>query len=495
MITLKPYRKAAVPLMAIQTADPAEIIGLALKETDETGHPVIVWDCIHGAIAANNAAQTMEQVLNKDMEPAIATSNPVEFLRAIEGVDEQTGNKAIIVALGLTEILNDPQSKLATRQALWNLRDVLSQIGALLVMTAPMGWSNPFPDDIAIAIAPLPTKEEHIQTMKNICAAAGVNEPPKKKQDTIGDALLGLNAFAAEQALALSVTKQGVNPESLWKRKRQQISETPGLSVYDGEETFEDLGGLNQAKKLFSSLIKGKRKPGAIVFIDEIEKALSGSSGDSSGVSQSMLGYLLSYMQDQDATGSIFVGPPGAAKSAMAKAIGNEGEMPTVTFDLGGIKGSLVGESESRMRKALAVVTAISGGRPFFVATCNAISVLPPELRRRFTIGTMFFDLPDEEERKTIWNIYIKKYKLNEQKTPSAEGWTGAEIKQCCDLADRLDLSLIEAAKFVVPVAVSAKEKIENLRKEAGGRYLSASDEGVYKYQMTNNKKSRKLDV
>jgi len=502
MISLKSYRRAAVPLLAIQTSDPAEIVRLALTETDNTEYPVLVWDCIHGVMAANTNAQALEQALNKQTEPAIATGNPIEFLRSLETLqDEATYNKTIVIALGLTEVLDDQSSKIPARQALWNLRDVLSQAGCILVMTAPMGWQNPFPDDIAVAISPLPTREAHVKTTKQICASAGINEPAKRKRETIADSLLGLSAFAAEQALALSITKSGINTESLWQRKRQQISETPGLSVYDGKETFQDLGGLDQAKNLFSSLIKGKRKPGAIVFIDEIEKALSGSSGDTSGVSQSMLGYLLSYMQDQNASGTIFVGPPGAAKSAMAKAIGNEGKIPTVTFDLGGIKGSLVGESEGKMRKALSVVTSISGNRPFFVATCNAISVLPPELRRRFTVGTMFFDLPNEEERKTIWKIYIKKYNLNKSQKkplniPKSDGWTGAEIKQCCDLADRLSLTLEEAAKFVVPVSVSAKERIDNLRKEASGRYLSAGDEGIYQYNMmTNNKPKRKINI
>jgi hypothetical protein len=360
-----------------------------------------------------------------------------------------------------------------------------------------MGWINPFPDDIAVVTSELPTKEKHIDKAKLICQSASVQEPNKKNSDAIGDALLGLSAFAAEQALALSVTKKGINADVLWERKRQQISETAGLSVYAGKEKFEDLGGLNQAKNLFRLLLNGKRKPGAVIFIDEIEKSLAGSGGDTSGVSQSMLGYLLSYMQDQNATGTIFVGPPGAAKSAMAKAIGNEGEIPTVTLDLGGIKGSLVGESEGRMRKALSVITAISGNRPFFVATCNAISVLPPELRRRFTVGTMFFDLPDKNEREIIWNIYQNKFNLDEnQKRPIDDGWTGAEIKQCCDMADRLGVSLCDAGRFVVPVAISAKEQIEKLRREASDRYLSASGEGIYVYaKSTVNVPSRKIDV
>ena len=486
MLTLKPYRRAAVPLLAIQAADPAEIVKLALTEAtvDDGRYPVLTWDCIHGITAVNDTAVPLETLLNNNMEPAICTSNPVEALRSLERLKTETAaDKAIVVALGLADVLADPSAGIPARQALWNLRDVLPQQGVLLVMTMPIGWRNPMPDDIAVLVAPLPGKKDHEDIACMICTNAGVKEPSPKTRNQISDALLGLSAFAAEQAIALSLSKQGVDIDSLWARKRQQISETPGLSVYAGTETFDDLGGLDQAKGLFRQLLNGKRKPGAIVFIDEGEKALAGSSSDTSGVAQDQLGCLLSYMQDNNASGAVFVGPPGAAKSALAKAIGNEGDIPTITFDLGGMKGSLVGESERRMRTALSVVTAVSGDKPFFVMTCNAISILPPELRRRFTVGTMFFDLPTEEERDIIWPIYIKKFGLVKQTLPNCEGWTGAEIRQCADLADRLGLSLIEAARYIVPVSVSAREKIETLRREANGCYLSASCPGVYKYE------------
>ncbi len=57
-----------------------------------------------------------------------------------------------------------------------------------------------------------------------------------------------------------------------------------------------------------------------------------------------------------------------------------------------------------------------------FIATSNSIASLPPELRRRFTLGTFFFDLPTAEERETIWRIYLKKYDGQAQKSKSAAG-------------------------------------------------------------------------
>jgi hypothetical protein len=61
-----------------------------------------------------------------------------------------------------------------------------------------------------------------------------------------------------------------------------------------------------------------------------------------------------------------------------------------------------------------------------------------------------------------------------------AEPWTGAEIKSCCRLASLLDVPLVQAAQNIVPVAVTAGDKIEALRQWASGRCLSADRAGVY---------------
>ncbi len=63
---------------------------------------------------------------------------------------------------------------------------------------------------------------------------------------------------------------------------------------------------------------------------------------------------------------------------------------------------------------------------------------------------------------------------------PDDDNWTGAEIKSCCRLASLLDVPLVQAAQNVVPVAVTAGDKIEGLRQWASGRCLSADRVGVY---------------
>jgi SpoVK/Ycf46/Vps4 family AAA+-type ATPase len=201
-------------------------------------------------------------------------------------------------------------------------------------------------------------------------------------------------------------------------------------------------------------------------------------------------------MQDTEATGLLMIGPPGTSKSMFAKAAGNEGGVPTIALDLGGMKGSLVGESEQALRMALKVCDAVTQKRSLFIGTCNSIGALPPELRRRFNLGVVFLDLPNSSERKTIWDLYLNKYALPSQPIPTDDGWTGAEIRQCAWLAWDLKLSLKEASEYVVPVSRSASEQISKLRDSADGRYISASYPGVFlKAGPASDQAGRKMNL
>ena len=95
--------------------------------------------------------------------------------------------------------------------------------------------------------------------------------------------------------------------------------------------------------------------------------------------------------------------------------------------------------------------------------------------------GISFLDLPQQEEKDAIWNIYLDLFRIDrQQRMPDDTDWTGAEIKACCRLSALLDVSLLEASQNVVPVAITASESVERLRTWASGRCLSASQPGIY---------------
>ena len=131
----------------------------------------------------------------------------------------------------------------------------------------------------------------------------------------------------------------------------------------------------------------------------------------------------------------------------------------------------------------------------FVVCTSNDISKLPPEFSRAERFDGMFFlDLPTKEEKEGIWRIYRGQFDIGPSEIqPDDTDWTGAEIRACCRLSALLDMPLNQAAKNVVPVAITAAEQVDRLRTWASGRCLSASAPSIYTRNKVSDKPGRKI--
>lgn len=469
----KSARNVSVPIVAISSPDPGATC-LSLKAALPDNIALVTWNIVTGFSGINEEGENVAR------EYPVAPGDPIQALKLAK---EKFPIGSILFIFNAHRLLHE----LTVVQAIWNLRDEFKNKPCMLVLLGPdISLPIELQQDVLVLDEPLPGTDE----LKSIVKATAENKTAKLASpidyDKAIPALRGLPAFAADTVMALSVQNREVVYDLLWERKRQMIEDTPGLSIYRGIEKFDDLGGIEHAKKYMRRVIAGKDSPSAIIFLDEMEKMWSGATAgtsDSSGVSQGFLGTMLTYQQDHNADGMILMGPPGAAKSAFAKAVGNEAGILTIVFDMQSMKNSLVGASESNLRNALKVITAICGenGRPLFIGTCNRWSALPPELRRRYG-DTFYFDLPDDEERKAIFNIYIKKYDIEPKQIKDVlkEQWTGAEIERCCQKAYRLGMTLKEAAQFIVPVSKSASEEIDALRKQADRKFLSAAYPGPY---------------
>lgn len=467
--------KVGAPLIAVETADPAATL-LAARDAFEALEiangkvGLVMWDCAAGARPINETGKAAVAKLGGKPEALVA---PAQVL--IKAMSDLPDNTVLFMQNMHRFLGND-----MVLQAVWNLRDKFKANGRMLVM---LGTTFRMPaelqHDVFTFVEPLPSRAQLGQTIGEL-RESGI----ELSDDTIekaANAAIGVTAFAAENLAAMACTKEGMNLTQLWDSKRRKINETPGLKVANAL-SFGDLGGLSQVKKFMGGILRGNDAPSAIVFIDEADKAMAGAQHDTSGVSQDQLGSTLTWMEDKEATGIIAYGVPGSGKSALAKACGAEIDIPVIELDLGGLKGSLVGQSQQQLREALKVIDAVSAGRTLFIATCNSLVTLPPEFRRRFKLGTWFFDLPDMQERIAIWKLYAARYEFlpaTYSKLLSRE-WTGAEIKTCCEIAWRMNTTLVDAAQYIVPVAVAAREQLDGLRRGAANRFLSASKPGLY---------------
>ncbi len=483
-------RRAGVPLIVIGTPDQfATMATLTQLVGDKI--PVIAWDATRGLRSLNKAGATTLSTASGGLKPnelRMSTTNPTSAME----IAEKFADSTLFFMVNLHRFIMDP----FVATSICNLRDLFKQNERTLVGLGPMfDLPQELRQDVIVLDEPLPDDEKIGDIIENLCKFNSV-KVGKDVLNRATDALRGLSSFAVEQVGAMALRKTGPDIEELWERKKSAISQVKGLTLTTTGPTFSDLGG-NQAISAFGQrLFRNEEKsPKAVVRIDEIEKALAGAgtlgAGDSTGVSQDMLGVILQWMEDGGNDGLIAVGPPGSGKSLFSKALGLTFGRPVVAMDLGAMKGSYVGESERAIREACKVIDGIASGRAFIVATCNKLDVLPPELRRRFRSGIWFFDLPTKEERDVIWTLNLTKYSLDaSQPRPEDAEWTGAEIRNCCDLAYRLDCTLIDAATFIVPVARADAKGIDTLRTAAEGKFPSASYADTY--QRERNSEARR---
>lgn len=127
----------------------------------------------------------------------------------------------------------------------------------------------------------------------------------------------------------------------------------------------------------------------------------------------------------------------------------------------------------------------------FVMATANNISQLPPELLRKGRFDELFFvDLPDKEERAEIFRIHIAKRKRNPEKfdlsklADESEGFSGAEIEEAvvAALFDVFDHQkelgtepILNVINSSVPLSRTMREDIDRLRDWARDRARPSS--------------------
>lgn len=133
----------------------------------------------------------------------------------------------------------------------------------------------------------------------------------------------------------------------------------------------------------------------------------------------------------------------------------------------------------------------------FVVATANDVSMLPSELLRRGRFDELFFvDLPTAEERREILELYMRKYfklefsnEFAEKIVELTDGFTGADLESTVrELAYRKmaneefemsEANIISTFNNVVPLSQTSPEKIEAIREWGKERAVPASGKPI----------------
>ncbi|MEE1939991.1 AAA family ATPase [Streptomyces sp. TRM 70361] len=491
------YLRARVALIVLVTVEEQRALNVLdrVRHDRDPSSDLVTWDIADG----------LESASGRQM-PRAATP-PEALVKIKELALKQPQRRDLYVLKDFHAFWErDP----AVRRRLRNLAHELVYTGSSLIVTTPVRTLPVELADDAVAVEmPLPEigalrrELDHLidstKGVKSTLTPAG--------RSRLAQAALGLTAAQARRAFAKAIVRDEVlddrDIDAVVAEKKAVIRESEALEFYSAEETPDDLGGLDVLKE----------------WLRLRERAFSDAARQ---------------FRLPAPKGIALIGIPGTGKSLTAKMIGGLWRLPLLRLDVGALFGSLVGESEERVRRALRLAETVSpcvlwidevekalaaGGHDggtsqrvfgtvltwmqektapvFVVATANDVSALPPETLRRGRFDEVFFlDLPTEAERREIITVHLRKRGRNPELfdvyrlARDCDGFVGAELEQVVVDAmyeafsdgerDITTGDIARAAARTVPLSRSQREVIEDLRAWLReGRAQSASFAGA----------------
>ncbi|WP_245797034.1 AAA family ATPase [Haemophilus paracuniculus] len=339
-------------------------------------------------------------------------------------------------------------------------------------------------------------------------------EISEKLTARLATSLSGLNELEIQKVLKLIQNKfEQINEqdekqselifEEIQRQKEQIIAKSGVLEMVKVDSKIDDIGGLENLKKWLNEQSE---------ILNCLEEARA------FGV--------------KAPKGTLIAGMPGCGKSLTAKAASQLFQQPLLRLDIGSLLGKYVGESETNMRKALAMAESISPcvlwvdelekafvgmsgnnasevssrllgyfltwmqekTKPvFIVATANDITALPPELLRKGRFDEIFYvGFPNTKERRQILEIHLKKANKNSENLPLAElaqlcrDYSGADIENAVyDGVKNAFLKnsavtgelLKQAIKNTTPLRKTMKDKVGEYEKKFEELYLTPASQ------------------
>ena len=464
------YVKAGYPWLWVRTYESERLIG-DLAMGDMTNHrQIYVWDCNRGFRSFNGetgwSAFTgiddcdpfeMPDIMAKTSGTLWILQNYHWFLaepRVIQGV---LNNMGVFKAKGITAMILSPDAQ----------------------VNAQVGIPKEIARELTVLDYNLPNKDDLTTILEDMVAENEVPIEDGTR-DNVLDSARGLTWTEAENAMALSLVREKkFDPRIIMTLKAQMVEKNAALEFSQYAETFANLGGLDLLKSWTINRFQRRRSglpfrgimllgvPGtgkshfAKALANEVGWACLSLSfgrifGSLVGESERQMRDALS-VTDAMAPCILFIDEIDKGLSGVGGSTGDGG----TTQRVGGIFLSWM---QDRMSDV------------FVIGTANNISNLPTEYKR--TGGRwdaiFFVDIPHLGERKAILDVYLKQFeieagiaeKAKKILPPMLEGYTGAEIRQVV-IEMGYGQSPEEAAKFVIPLVKSEKTGIEELRLAA----------------------------
>ncbi|MBZ5656680.1 MAG: AAA family ATPase [Acidobacteriia bacterium] len=535
---LKVLINSSTPIIVMETVEEVQAVSLVRSACSELNLAVFEWTIADGLVRSGSGAPASPTAYPARPEARLTAipqgnSEADRLARAVLstlGSDAGTAPKAAmynstdpVQALANMEsmtveavfVLKDFHRHLESPVVVRRLRDVGQKFSAnrrTLVITAP---SIDMPPELASLVEffdlPLPDLDRLRAIIKETYTRMAGTHTIKLQLDANGvDAmaanLRGLTEQEAERAISQAiVTRYALSADcvtDVLAAKKALLKRSEMLEFIDANDTMISVGGLDNLKQWLAQR-RGAWEPQARQFGLEPPK------------------------------GVIILGVQGCGKSLCARSVAGEWKLPLVKFDTAAVYDKYIGETEKRIQKVFKVAEGLApcvlwidelekvfaGSGPdsasadagvssrllasflswmqdrkapvFVAATCNNVTVLPPELIRKGRFDELFFvDLPNTAERKQIFSIQLTKRKRNpadydlDKVAAAAKGFSGAEIESAVQgamyaaFSRKQELSsedLLAALSSTVPLSITRAEEIATLRDWARDRAVWAS--------------------
>jgi hypothetical protein len=488
--TLSRMFRARIPFISIRSIERTRVLEVIQELAAEVNIQIYVHSLSHG---------TKDIKTNKIVNDDRSVAGGLDF--AVQNISQRQN-----LTFVFTEISDIEDDNLVSHHIYDCVVQAIERGGSLCVITTKGIWPQLQRLGMTITLDP-PNEEEMLAIIKD-CVLPYKGSMPIEWEDNdflmASVTLANMTKIEAENVLSTQLAKGSLTKADLFELSNAK------------DKLFSDISGLE----------KVKIDPGAL--------SVAGLSGLRQWLDNQklLLTADLKARKMRPPRGVLLVGVPGCGKSLSAKFIASNWNLPLYRLDLAAIHGQYLGQSENRLKDALAsadnaapcilwideIEKGLSGAtgandggtstrmvgqflfwlqesnaKVFVVATANNVSQLPPELLRKGRFDELFFvDLPAEAERKDIISLYVKRNLLTPPSSTTLDnlvtlsaGFAGSDLESAVrEVAIQAVIhgdSIVDDALFeksfrnVVPLSKTSPEQIESIRQWGRERALPAS--------------------
>ncbi len=444
------------------------------------GVPFQTWSCVAGF--SQNGSQ----------DPVTA---PLGALKSILASAE----KGFVVLKDFSSFMSDPAVARALRDAYYTLQGKEKYI---FIVSPEMIFPESLKKEIFLIDVGLPDEGEMLKLIKRMEPLYPQSVLPDELVGRISFALKGLTLNEATHILHKILRSKTIDAEQaiqqIFSEKEMIVKKTGYLEFVSPSANIAEIGGLDSLKdwlikreKLFSrqALQDGMPVPRGMLIM-----GISGCGKSLSAKATSALWKVPLFRLDMNL---VFSGIFGSAELAFHRALKTVEAVAPAVLWIDEIENSLgmeEGKGGGINTHIFSYFLTWMQEKPplvFVAATANRIQAIPAEVIRKGRFDQVFFvDLPNDEERKQIFEIHLKRNGADPAKfdlvflAAATKGWNGAEIEQAISAA-RVDAyhedreftidDITRNTSRMVALSKTMEDQMKKIRSWAYGRATPAS--------------------